>query len=125
MINKTLVRDLMKVYKEAWEEQDSKKILTIFTKDATYHERLHEKPFRGHREIKKYWEDKVVVEQDKIKFKLKKIYIDGNTAITEWEATFRDKKKGENTHIKEIAVLEIKNGKIKFLREYWHSKHWR
>lgn len=82
MLNKALVKRLMTTYKEAWEKRDPEKIITIFTKDATYHERLHEKPFVGHKGIKKYWRDKVVGEEKDIKFILKKIYTDGNTAIS-------------------------------------------
>ncbi len=123
MISKVLVKSLIKTYKDAWEKRDPEKIIEIFTKNAVYYERLHEKPFKGHRGIKKYWKDKVVDEQENVKFRLKKIYIDGNNAVVEWEARFRDKKKKVNTYLNEIAVLEIKNGKIKSLREYWHAKH--
>lgn len=123
MTSKALVKSLLKTYKEAWEKRDPDKILTIFAKDAAYHERLHERPFRGHKAIRKYWISKVVGEQKDIKFKLKKVYTDGNNAVAEWEARFYDKKKRRRTHLKEIAVLRIKNGKIASLHEYWHAKH--
>lgn len=57
------------------------------------------------------------------KFKLKRIYMEGDTAIVEWEARFYNTKKRHKTHLKGIAVLEIEHGKIKSLREYWHSTH--
>mgnify|MGYP001607372849 CR=1 FL=1 len=97
-------------------------ILTIFTKDGQYHEKAFEAPHKGHMDIKKYWQDKVVGEQSDIKFKLNKVLIDGNTAIAEWEATFKDHARKFDIAIKEIAVMEFKGNKIKKYREYWHSK---
>ena len=84
---------------------------------------MYRKPYRGHKEIRRYWQKKVVGEQSRIRFNLKSLYVDGNTAVAEWEATFDDTKKKVRTNLKEIAVLKIKNGKIQSLREYWHSKH--
>ncbi len=125
MTNKAEVGKLLKIYKEAWEKRDTEKILRIFTKDATYQERPIDKPFVGHKGIKKYWTDKVVGEQENIRFKLKKIYVDGNNAVAEWEAKFHDVKRKVKIHLFVVAILEIKNGKIKSLRGYWHSKYLR
>ena len=103
-------------------EQDPEKILTIFTKEAIYHERIFRKPYVGHEEIKQYWQAKVVQEQADIKFKILNIYIDNNTVTAEWNATFIDKIENCRKHIKEVAILEIENEKIKSLREYWASE---
>ena len=58
------------VYKTAWEQQDPELILTIFTKDAVYHERVLQEPIRGHEGIAAYWQEKVVKGQDRISFTL-------------------------------------------------------
>ena len=84
MINKKLAEKILKTYEEAWVEQDVSKILSIFTKDGIYHERVLEKPFIGHKEIARYWKIKVIEEQSKIKFKLLNYYICENTVIAEW-----------------------------------------
>lgn len=122
MVNKKIAKELIKKYKNAWINQDPEAILEIFTPDAIYHERVLEKPFRGHKEIKKYWQDKVVGEQKNIKFKLLKLYIDEENIIAEWEVNFYNKKREVNIHMKEVAILKTKNNKIKSLREYWSSE---
>jgi ketosteroid isomerase-like protein len=113
---------LLKTYGEAWVEQEPDKILTIFTKDAKYHERVFKKPFVGHKGIKAYWTEKVVKEQSNIKFKLLNVYIAGDTVIAEWDASFDSNIEKAHIKIKEVAILEMRGGKIADLREYWQSE---
>ena len=54
------VRKVIDVYMRAWVGQDPDLIVTIFTEDATYHERVLDEPIRGREGIRKYWTDKVV-----------------------------------------------------------------
>ena len=119
MISKKIAEDILKKYGEAWVDQDVDKILSIFTEDGIYHERVLEKPFVGHEQIRKYWQGKVVEEQSNIKFKLLNYYIEGDILIAEWDASFHSNIKKANLHIKEVAILKIKKDKIKSLREYW------
>lgn len=77
---------------------------------------------RGHKEIRNYWQTKVCDEQSKIKFKLLNYFICDNTVIAEWDASFNSNIGKARVHIKEVAILEIKNNKIKYLREYWQSE---
>ena len=123
MVTKQTVKNILKKYELAWRNRDSEAIIKLFAKDGTYHERAFEKPFIGHREIKKYWENKVIGEEENITFKLLNVYVDGDIAIAEWLAEFDEVPKKCKTTIKEVAIMEIKNGKIKSFREYWHSKH--
>jgi limonene-1,2-epoxide hydrolase len=122
MLDENTVKRILKVYGEAWVEQDIDKILSIFKKDGIYHERVLEEPFRGHKEIKEYWKTKVVEEQSNIKFKLINYYICNNTVIAEWEASFNSNIENARIHMKEVAILEIEDEKIKSLREYWQSE---
>jgi hypothetical protein len=122
LVTKDGLNKIIAVYGKAWTTKNPNLILTIFTKNAKYHERAFEKPFIGHKQIKKYWEEKVVRGQSNIKFKLLKVYLVGSTAIAEWQASFHDNIKNRNLCIREIAVLELSGTKIKSLREYWHSK---
>lgn len=122
MLTKNTAVKILKTYQEAWTEQDISKILGIFHTGGVYHERIFEKPFRGHIEIRRYWQTKVVEEQSKIKFKLLDFWIDGNTVIAEWDASFNSSIEKSRIHIREVAIMEIKEGKIQSLREYWHSE---
>jgi len=110
------------VYIDAWENQDPDLITTIFTEDATYHERVMEDPIPGRDAIRAYWESKVVSAQANIKCELLNFYLDGDTAIAEWEAGFDDIVRGVRKRMQEIAVLRFKGGLIASLREYWSSE---
>jgi ketosteroid isomerase-like protein len=110
------------VYKTAWEQQDAELILTIFTEDAIYHERVLQEPMRGHEAIAAYWREKVVQGQGRISFTLLNTYIEGSTGIAEWEVCFDDRAQRKRKHMKEVALLEFIEGKIASLREYWTSE---
>ena len=122
MVDKKTAEDILKIYEDAWINQDPEKILSIFTEDAVYYEKVLEEPFVGHKQIRQYWQSKVVEEQSDIKFKLLNYYIDGDTLIAEWDASFFSAEKNNRIHIKEIAIMEISENKIKSLREYWQSE---
>lgn len=122
MLNKETAKNILKIYEDAWVNQDPEKILSIFTEDGTYHEKVLEKPLVGHEQIKQYWQSKVVEEQSDIKFKLLNYYVEGDILIAEWDASFYSAEKNKRVHIKEVAIMEISKNKIKSLREYWQSE---
>src|SRR2546422_148218 len=115
-------RNTLKTYVAAWEGQDPDLITTIFTQDATYHERVLDTPIQSRDGIRAYWQSKVVGSQAEIKCTLLNLYLDGNTAIAEWEAEFDDTRQGIRKRMREIAVLEFRDGLIASLREYWASE---
>jgi ketosteroid isomerase-like protein len=116
------VRKLIDVYIRAWTTQDPDLILSVFTPSATYHERVLEEPIRGHAGIREYWQTKVVNEQASIQAELLGLYLDGTTAIAEWEARFDDLVKGHRKRMREVAILEFDGDRIASLREYWASE---
>lgn len=59
--------------------------------------------------------------QANIRCKLLSLYLDGTTAIAEWEAEFDDVARGVRKRMREIAVLEFEGHQIASLREYWSS----
>jgi hypothetical protein len=120
----TTVSALIETYGRAWTSQDPNLILSVFTPDATYHERVLRAPMRGHSEIKDYWESKVCREQGNIQFRLNSLYVDPvrATAIAEWEAWFDDIPSGCRKHMSEVAILAIEDDKISSLKEWWSSE---
>ena len=122
MLNRKIAKGILKKYEGAWVHQDVNMILSIFAKNWVYHEKVFEKPFRGHKEISKYWENNICNDQSNIKFRLLNFFICGNTIIAEWEAKFHSNKVNSLIRIREAAILEIRGQKIKSLREYWHEK---
>lgn len=121
-LTKEHVREVLNVYIRAWETQDPGLIVTIFTESATYRERVLGDPIPGREAIRRYWQDKVAGAQANISCRLVSLYLDGSTAVAEWEATFDDVPQGVRKRMKEIAVLEFEGGLIASLREYWASE---
>lgn len=120
----TDVRATINTYLRAWMQQDPELIGTIFTDDATYHERVLGEPIRTRAGIRQYWQTKVVNEQANIDARLLNLYTatDGTTVIAEWEATFDDRVQGHRKRMREVAILEFAGERIASLREYWASE---
>jgi hypothetical protein len=116
------VRDVIDTYIRAWVHQDPDLILTIFTEAATYHERVLGAPIRNREGIRAYWQTKVVESQDRITCELLNLYLDGATAIVEWEAQFDDLLQGVRKRMREVAILVFEGHLISSLREYWASE---
>ncbi|BBZ11092.1 nuclear transport factor 2 family protein [Mycobacterium branderi] len=121
-LSKDDVRRVVDVYLRAWMAQDPDLIVTIFTPTATYHERVLEEPIRGVAGIRDYWRTKVVAEQANIEADLLNLYLDGTTAVAEWEARFDDVVQGHRKLMREVAILEFDGDRIASLREYWASE---
>ena len=116
------VLSVIDTYIRAWVEQDPDLIVTVFTETATYHERVLDEPIRGHTGIREYWYTKVLGSQRNITCKLLNLYLEGNTAIAEWQAEFDDMEQQVRKQMREIAVLVFEGNRISGLREYWASK---
>jgi ketosteroid isomerase-like protein len=113
---------VLDTYIRAWEQQDPDLIVTIFTPGATYHERVLRDPIPDREAIRAYWQSKVVGAQANIQCTLLNLYLDGDTAIAEWEAVFDDVEDGVRKRMREIAVLTFEGHLISSLREYWASE---
>lgn len=121
------ITEVMKKYWKSWENQDSNLILECFTKNGIYQESPLAKPYRGHKEIRKFWDDVVGKDTKKIKFKLGKCHVaeDGKTGFAEWECKNYHRRKGKwcKDHMVGIMILKMKGDKISYLNEYWNTKH--
>lgn len=122
MVSKQRVRELVETYGRAWVEQDPDLVLSVFTPDAVFHEYVLRKPHVGHAAIRKYWVDKVVEEQFDIEFDLLDVFVDGNTAIAEWDVSFESSEEDKRLHLRSVAVMEFEDDLIARQREYWHSE---
>ena len=99
------VQDVVDTYIRAWVEKDPDLIVTIFTDTATYHERVLEEPIQNREGIRQYWQTKVVESQDRITCRLLSLFLDGTTAIVEWEAEFDDLPQKVRKRMREVAIL--------------------
>jgi ketosteroid isomerase-like protein len=122
MVTKDTAREVLGVYIKAWETQDPDLIVTIFTENATYHERvLRENPIPGREAIREYWRSKVARSQANITCELLNLYTDGDAVVAEWQAEFDDLPQGVRKRMREVAILEFEGELIASLREYWAS----
>ena len=123
-LTKAAAKKILSVYAKAWTTRNPKLLQTIFEQDARYFEKYYSRRMYGLKEIEKYWTDRVANGEKNIRFKLQAYYVDGNTLIAEWEASFidlRDKRKRKCIY--EVAIMEIsRNMKIKAHREFWDTK---
>lgn len=119
-MTKEIALALLAIYGKAWETQDPELIITIFTDDATYNDPKEPENI-GRDAIKQYWITKVVGEQANIKFELKHVWIDGDTVIAEWHATFTDTKRNLFIDMMEVAIFTVKDEKFSALREYYKT----
>jgi ketosteroid isomerase-like protein len=111
---------LLEIYGKAWKTRNPELVGTIFAEDATYND-PKEAISSGREAIKEYWRHKVIGEEDDIKFELLNLWVDAETAIAEWHATFKDTKRNLHIDMNEVAILTIKDGLINSLREYYKS----
>ena len=111
---------LIEIYGKAWETRDPELIITIFTEDATYFD--PKEPLNTGRDaIKQYWITKVIGEHDDIKFTLKHVWVDEDSVIAEWHATFKDIKRNLSIEMDEVAIFSVKGDKFSALREYYKT----
>jgi hypothetical protein len=81
-----------------------------------------EAPIRDREGIKEYWQGKVVESQSNIKCELLNLYLDGDTAVAEWETEFDDLPNRVRKRMREVAILVFEGKLIASLREYWSSE---
>jgi ketosteroid isomerase-like protein len=87
-----------------------------------YQERAFDRPYRGMSAIREYWQRKVVEQQADIQVRVLWLTGDQESAVAEWEAEFDDLPQNVRKQIREVALLDLRDGKIAALREYWSSK---
>ena len=121
-LTKREVRDVVDLYVKAWVEQDADLIVTIFTETATYHERVFDAPIQARAGIRDYWQRKVIESQAEITCDVLNLYVDGATAIVEWEVEFNDLAERVRKRMREVAILVFEGRLIASLREYWSSE---
>lgn len=127
-MNTNQIKEVMKKYGKAWKNRDTELLLSLFTKNGTYQESPLSKPYRGHEELRKFWNKDVREDTKNIKFKLGKCYVssDKKTGFAEWECKnyhrWREDGKWKNGHMVGIMLLKMKGDKISSLNEYWNVK---
>jgi ketosteroid isomerase-like protein len=116
------IKEVMRKYGKAWEKQNVSLILDCFTSNGIYQESPLSKSYKGHKEIKKFWENTVLKDTKNIHFKFGNCYIskDGKTGFAEWNCT--NLYRGKKNKMAGIMILKMKGNKISYLNEYWNTQ---
>jgi len=102
---------LMRNVEEGWSTQKPDKALSSFDEDAIYMEPPNIQYYRGHEQLRPYFDEL----DSKYKMEFHNLWFNKDTQSGAAEYTFSY---GKDTSDVGIVVVELKNGKIKFWREY-------
>ncbi len=119
-MTKEQATSLIETYKKAWITQDPELILSMFTPDATFND-PSESAAVGHEGIRQYWTSKVVEGQKDISFTLKNVWVDGNTVVAEWDASFVDTVRNLKISLSSVGIFTVAGDKFCASREYYKS----
>lgn len=102
---------LMKNIAEGWSTQNTEMALGSFDKDAIYMEPPNNQYFRGHEQLRPYFDE--LTNTHKMEFH--NLWFNSKTQSGAGEFTFSY---GEDTSTVGVVIVQLENGKIKFWREY-------
>lgn len=107
-------------YAKAWETADEQLVLSLFTEDAAYRSSPFREPFRGHAEIRAYWQ-RGAGQQHATHVQMGLPFVDGDRVAVEWWATMIDD--GESVTLPGCLLLRLApDGRCSDLREYWNAE---
>lgn len=105
-------------YGRAWETADEGLVVSLFTEDASYRSSPFREPYRGHKEIRAYWQRGAGGQHD-TRVAMGRPLIDRDRVAVEWWTTMIDE--GEEVTLPGCLLLEMADdGRCRDLREYWN-----
>lgn len=110
-ISENEFHELMENVAKGWSTQDTELALSSFDEDAIYMEPPNIQYYRGHQQLRPYFDEL----DSKYNMQFHHIWFNKTKQSGAAEYTFSY---GKDTSDVGIAVVELKNGKIKFWREY-------
>ncbi len=110
-INESEYRQLMNNIARGWSTQNTDLALSSFDEDAIYMEPPDIQYYRGHEQLRPYFDELT----DRHQMIFHQLWFDSETQSGAGEYTFGT---GKDTSDVGVVVVELKEGKIKFWREY-------
>lgn len=111
----SMIQHIVERQANAWETADSDKIIADFAEDSLFI--VPGSTLKGHQEIKEAAES-YFAEFTETQVTIKRIIANGNEVAVEWSWSEKNKKTGETSKANDAIIFELKNGKIKYWREY-------
>ena len=118
---RTLARDLVDTFAEAWSKGQLDRILSVFTPDAVFQETPFAERLAGTESIRRYWSD-VPYHQSEITVTTGEIFTVGPWFATEFKSVFRRRRTGEWVEARGALFCETSGSLISEMRMYWHRK---
>jgi ketosteroid isomerase-like protein len=112
---------LLDAFARAYETFDGDLVVSLFTDDAEYHEDPFAPPLVGHNAIRRYWLDAAET-QDQVEFTFERHWVSGGTVIAVWHMSWRTRGTTDRFRASGVLVLDIRDGSIARLREWWHGR---
>lgn len=120
------VQNWLDEYGRAWVDGDPGRVVMLFSDTATYRETPFDKPMRGRREIRDYWQEGAADAQENVEFVSQVWVVENDTAIAGWQAHFTEKASGVRVELDGTFRLVFSSEQGAFqctiLEEWWHSR---
>ena len=120
------VQDWLDEYGRAWVDGDPDRVVMLFSDTATYRETPFDKPMKGRREIREYWQEGAADAQESVEFVSQVWAVGNDTAIAGWQARFTEKASGVRVELDGTfrLVFSSEQGSYRcpVLEEWWHSR---
>ena len=120
------VQDWLDEYGRAWVDGDPDRVVVLFSDTATYRETPFDKPMRGRREIREYWQEGAADAQENVEFMSQVWAVVDDTAIAGWQARFTENASGVRVELDGTfrLVFSSEQGALQctILEEWWHSR---
>ncbi|GEM_PF-3313203 len=115
------MRQILTHYFEAWQQQDSNKLVSLFNKDGIYRVKPFDlEEYTGTDSIREYWQTHPVAMQTNPQPKLLNSAFGEDICFAEWENTFTNQA-GISKTTRGMLLLEFQDGLIHELREHYLS----
>lgn len=104
---------------KAWSEQDAQAIADDFAEDGIFI--AAGSKFQGKPQIKQAAEE-YFQQFHHTSVEIKRILVDGSQGAVEWNWHDQNRQTGKESHAEDAIILELKNNKIVYWREYIEKK---
>jgi ketosteroid isomerase-like protein len=113
--------DLLERYGRAWETFDGDAWVALFTDDVEYRNDPFEPPLVGQNAVRAYLL-KAAELQDEVNFTVERHWVVDPTVLVAWHAGYVQRSDGAQVRLAGFMTLEIRDGKIARLREWYHRR---
>jgi ketosteroid isomerase-like protein len=113
--------ELLERYGRAWEQFDGDAWVGLFTEDVEYHNDPFQPPMVGGNAIRAYLLDLAEREAD-VEFTVERHWFVDPTVLAAWHAGYAQRSDRTQVRISGFMTLEIRDGRIARLREWYHRR---